>query len=113
MAQLMKDRTDNDIKNKWNSMNRSARRALDTLTKQGNPNDVEILHNSTKQMFDGSSWEENDVASNGTTAAAAAMIFRPRTYPSESGFTKTVTDGASANNSPVVQKNYWETTLEF
>jgi hypothetical protein len=118
MAQVMKNRTDNDIKNKWNSMNRSARRAQDRLSKKSCPNDVILLQNSMQQIFEQSSWDEEgktppQFKANGTTVAVAAEIFRLRKFPSKFCVAQTVTDGASAHNSPISQKNYWETALEF
>lgn len=116
MAKLMKNRTDNDIKNKWNSMKRSE--------KAGRKRKNAYAHSASFQLAgvvedrrtyqDGSfQWnameqivapaqDKSDDIQLFTTGKSSNLK-----YSTETVILPTVTDGGSAESSPVPQKKYW------
>lgn len=112
----MENRTDNDIKNKWNSMKRiekagSKRRSSPT---RGTSRDVGgVVEEQRKRRTDSSGWGTmGETTAPEQQTSDRMQVFTTRgTFDSkrfsETLIAHTVTDGGSAENSPIPKKKYW------
>ena len=113
MARLMKNRTDNDIKNKWNSMKRARGRKTDPVNDTTTPDEAiagvqQVHHVKALRCTAMSEVATNPQRKLGNIPPCATMKTDPSMQSFASGITLTVSDGGSAENSPLPKKMYWE-----
>ncbi len=96
MSKLIKNRTDNDIKNKWYSMKRTEEAA-------GKRKKPKSKRPSKRARI---SKEQNSDRSRSKIESYATGISSAWNCTSEQAILPTVTDGGSAENSPVTQVKY-------
>ena len=116
MAQLMDNRTDNDIKNKWNSMKKSKavrerKIASITATKSAIDGIPGVGRHHEKEASTGVHTQSKQAVSN--MSIFSAYKPHPSLYSSERAIAPMVTDGGSAENSPVPEKIYWGDRYEI
>lgn len=104
MSKLIKNRTDNDIKNKWYSMKRKeelARKSKKPTTKSPSKRARTAKEQNVDQRRSMEDTTDPELMKN-----AGARMFSGANYTSELAILPTVTDGGSAENSPVPQTKY-------
>jgi hypothetical protein len=117
MAKLMKNRTDNDIKNKWNSMKRAkAVRKRKIASIPATKSAIDGIpgvrrHHHEKEASTGVPTESKQAVSN--MSIFSAYKPHPSMYSLERAIAPMVTDGGSAENSPVPEKIYWGDSYEI
>ena len=112
----MKNRTDNDIKNKWNSMKRveKAGGRRKSAPSRGTSGYVgEVAEEQRTHRVHSSRWgaigetaAPEKQASDRTKMFTATGTFGSKCF-AETLIAHTVTDGGSAESSPVPKKKYW------
>ena len=116
MAKLMKNRTDNDIKNKWNSMKRSekaGRKRKNGYAVGASIQLAGVVEDHRTHQEGSFQWNamEQIIAPAQETSDDIQLFTTGK--PSNSKCSKetdilpSVTDGGSAESSPVPQKKYW------
>ena len=114
MAKLMKNRTDNDIKNKWNSMKRMEKAGRKRKMPQTYDaiSDTNVVEKQAKKQFHADKWIETggcDTHSSNhkiqvrTSEEIPCLKFSPTP-----AIIPTVTDGISKESSPIVKKIRWK-----
>jgi hypothetical protein len=125
MSKVMKNRTDNDIKNKWNSMQRTeGREAIAASTSPMLGVDWSHGHrrhsSAYRSEFEAASWKPREHPRD----LSKTMPFQPfstaNTSPSHSlhlltgmGIPAVVTDGDNANTTARTGLDHWENKLQF
>jgi hypothetical protein len=116
MAKLMENRTDNDIKNKCNSMKRAKavrKRKIASIpaTKSAVDGIPGVGRHHEKEASTGGPTQSKQAVSN--MSIFSAYKPHPSMYSSELAIAPMVTDGGSAENSPVPEKIYWGDSYEI
>jgi hypothetical protein len=112
MSKVMKNRTDNDIKNKWHSMKR---REKTDRKREAISHDIAL---ATAGLFEEHERRKNDfsrrdaigeIFARGQHTNCKMQLFTRKAHDSsEALILPTVTDGGSAENSPIPKKKYLE-----
>lgn len=86
MAQIMGNRTDNDIKNKWNSMKRSAKikskkKALTGIEKMTNPIPQAMVKTESVMSEGSSSSSSSSSSLQGSNPQHRQVLYKEQAYP--------------------------------